>query len=111
MKDSFKIIMALVAYFDLELHQMDVKTTFLNGDIEETINFVSGDLKNVVYKLNKSIYDLKQVSRQWYHKFHQVITSFSFEENAADECIYHKFSGSLSFGSYMSMTYYYQAAR
>ena len=35
MKDSFRIIMALVAYFDLELHQMDVKTVFLNGDIEE----------------------------------------------------------------------------
>ncbi|KAG8498252.1 hypothetical protein CXB51_007407 [Gossypium anomalum] len=36
-KDSFRIIMALVAHFDLELHQMDVKTAFLNGDIEETI--------------------------------------------------------------------------
>ena len=36
-KDSFRIIMALVAHFDLELQQMDVKTTFLNGDIEETI--------------------------------------------------------------------------
>ena len=36
-KDSFRIIMALVAHFDLELHQMDVKTAFLNGDIDETI--------------------------------------------------------------------------
>jgi hypothetical protein len=34
-KDSFRIIMALVAHFDIELHQMDVKTTFLNGDLEE----------------------------------------------------------------------------
>ena len=33
-KDSFRTIMALVAHFDLELHQMDVKTVFLNGDIE-----------------------------------------------------------------------------
>ncbi|KAL9249770.1 Retrovirus-related Pol polyprotein from transposon TNT 1-94-like protein [Drosera capensis] len=99
-KDSFRIIMALVAHFDLELHQMDVKTTFLNGDIEETIymqqpeNFVSGDPKKMVYKLKKSIYGLKQTSRQWYHKFHNVITSFGFEPNIADECIYHKFSGS-----------------
>jgi Reverse transcriptase (RNA-dependent DNA polymerase) len=36
-KDSFTIIMALVAHFDLELHQMDVKTSFLNGDIDECI--------------------------------------------------------------------------
>jgi hypothetical protein len=34
-KDSLRIIMALVAHYDLELHQMDVKTTFLNGDILE----------------------------------------------------------------------------
>ncbi|KAG8503365.1 hypothetical protein CXB51_001337 [Gossypium anomalum] len=52
-KDSFRIIIALVAHFDLELHQMDVKTAFLNGDIEETIymvqpeNFESGDSKNM----------------------------------------------------------------
>ena len=73
--------MALVAHFDLELHQMDVKTVFLNGDIEETIymvipeNFVLGDLKSMVCKLKKSIYGLKQASRQWYYKFQQVIIS------------------------------------
>ena len=79
---------------------MDVKTAFLNGDIEETIymmqpeNFVSGDSKSMVCKLNKSIYGLKQASRQWYYKFHQVITSYGFEENAVDYYVYHKFSGS-----------------
>ena len=39
-KDSFRIIMALVAHYDLELHQIDVKTAFLNCDIEETIYMV-----------------------------------------------------------------------
>ncbi|KZV52170.1 hypothetical protein F511_07125 [Dorcoceras hygrometricum] len=99
-KDSFRTIMALVAHFDMELHQMDVKTTFLNGDIDETIymvqpeNFVLGDPKNMVCKLKKSIYGLKQASRQWYHKFHEIILSFGFEENLIDHCVYHKFSGS-----------------
>ncbi|XP_022891797.1 uncharacterized protein LOC111406640 [Olea europaea var. sylvestris] len=52
-KDSFRIIMALVVHFDLELHQMDVKMAFLNDDIDEMIymvqpeNFVSGDPKNM----------------------------------------------------------------
>ena len=36
-KDSFRVIMALTAHFDLELHQMDVKTAFLNGDLCETV--------------------------------------------------------------------------
>ena len=39
-KDSFRIIMALVAHYDLELHQMDVKIAFLNDDIKETIYMV-----------------------------------------------------------------------
>ncbi|CAN6455989.1 unnamed protein product [Victoria cruziana] len=99
-KDSFRIIMAFVAHFDLELHQMDIKTAFLNGDIEKTIymvqpeNFASGTAKNMVCKLKKSIYSLKQASRQWYYKFHQVIASFGFEANLADKCVYQKFSGS-----------------
>ena len=58
--DSFRTIMALVALFYLELHQMDVIITFLNGDIEETIymvqteNFVLGDPKSTVCKLTKN---------------------------------------------------------
>ena len=48
----------------------------------------------MVYKLKKSIYDLKHASYQWYHKFHQVITLFGFGEIAVDESMYHKFSGS-----------------
>ena len=99
-KDSFRIIMALVAHFNLELHHMDVKTVFLNGDIDETIymvqpeNFVLGEAKQMVCKLKESIYGLKQAFRQWCYKFHRVIISFGFEMNLVDDCIYHKFSGS-----------------
>ena len=99
-KDSLRIVMALVAHLDLELHQMDVKTAFLNGDLEEEVymkqpeGFSSKDGEHLVCKLNKSIYGLKQASRQWYKKFHEVITSFGFEENIMDQCIYLKVSGS-----------------
>ena len=65
------MVMALVARFDLELHQMDVKTAFLNGDLEEEVymkqpkGFSSSDGEQLVCKLKKSIYGLKQASRQW----------------------------------------------
>lgn len=79
---------------------MDVKTAFLNGDLEEEVymkqpeGFSSSDGEHLVCKLKKSIYGLKQASRQWYLKFHEVICSFGFEENIMDQCIYQKVSGS-----------------
>ena len=99
-KDSLRIIMALVAHYDLELHQMDVKTAFLNGNLEEEIymdkpeGFSVKGKEHMVCKLKKSIYGLKQASRQWYLKFNDTITSFGFQENTVDRCIYMKVSGS-----------------
>ena len=92
LKNSFRTIMALVPHYDLALHQMDVKISFLNGDIDKTIymvqpeNFVLEDQKKMIFKSTKSIYGLRQASRQWYHKFHQVILSFGFEINVIDDC-------------------------
>ena len=98
-KDSFRVIMALVAHFDMELHQMDVKTVFLNGDLNEEVymmqpeGFVANDSGKLVCRLKKSIYGLKQASRQWYLKFHSVVASYGFVENKVDQCIYCKVSG------------------
>jgi hypothetical protein len=96
--DSFRIIMTLVAHFNLELHQMDVKTTFLNGDLEEEVYMKQpegfDDNSQKACKLRKSIYGLKQASHQWYIKFHKVITSYDFIENFVDRCIYLKVNGS-----------------
>ena len=58
----------------------------------EGFSFSAGE--HLVCKLNKSIYDLKQASRQWYLKFHEVVYSIVFEENVMDNCIYHKISRS-----------------
>ena len=56
--------------------------------------FSSREGAHLVCKLKKSIYGLKQASRQWYYKFHGVIISFGFVENPIDQCIYQKVSGS-----------------
>jgi hypothetical protein len=99
MKDSFRIIMALVAHFDLELHQMDVKTAFLNGELSENVymaqpkGFVIEGKEKLGCRLKRSIYGLKQASRQWYLKFDETIRRFGFEENKEDNCIYAKFQG------------------
>jgi hypothetical protein len=96
-KDSLRIIVALVAYYDLELHQMDVKTTFLNGDLLDNVymtqpkGFTVKGKEHMWCHLMKSIYGLKQVSRQWHLKFDETIRSFGFKENEDDNCIYAKF--------------------
>ena len=82
---------------------MDVKTTFLNGNLEEEVymkqpeGFFSNCGEHLVCRLKKSIYGLKQASRQCYLKFHDVISSFGFDDNIMDQCIYQKVSESKIF--------------
>ena len=67
---SFRILLALVALYDLELEQLDVKTTFLHGDLDEEIfmeqleGFIQNCNKRFVCKLRKSLYGLRQSPRQ-----------------------------------------------
>ena len=99
-KDSFRLIMTLVAHFDLELHQMNVKSAFLIGDLSEEVymlqpeGFKANGKENMVCRLKRSIYGLKQASCQWYLKFDKIVTSFSFIENKFDKGVYMKVSGS-----------------
>jgi hypothetical protein len=77
-KDSFRIVMSLVTHFDLEIHQMDVKTAFLNVDLEERVymkqpkGFIMEGKEDMGCRLKKSIYGLKQASRQWYLKLNEI---------------------------------------
>ena len=95
-----QVVTAIVAHFDLVLNQMDVRTTFLNGDFVEDfymsqpIGFEEVGKDHMVCQLQKSIYGLKQSSRQWYLKFDEVVTANGFKENIVDQCIYMKVSGS-----------------
>ena len=76
---------------------MDVKTAFLNGDLYENVymaqpkGFVVEGKEYMGCRLKKSIYGLKQASRQWYLKFDETIRKFGFKENEEDNCIYAKF--------------------
>jgi len=76
--------MALVTHDDLELHQMDVNTAFLNENLDDVymdkpMGFIEERKEHMVYKHKKSIYGLKQVFKQWYLKFNDTITSFGFK--------------------------------
>ena len=78
--------MALVAHYDWELHQMDIKTAFLYGELEENVymaqpkGFVMEGKEQMGCRLKKSIYGLKQASRQWYLKFDSTIRKFGFQK-------------------------------
>jgi hypothetical protein len=95
--DSLRIIMALVAHYNLELHQTNVKTTFLNGDLLKNVymtqlkGFVVKGKEHMGCHMRNSIYGLNQTSRQWYLKFDETIRSFGFKENEEDNYIYAKF--------------------
>ncbi|KAD2393595.1 hypothetical protein E3N88_40572 [Mikania micrantha] len=97
---SIRILLAIAAYFDYEIWQMDVKTTFLNGHLTEDVymvqheGFVDPNNSNKVCKLNKSIYGLKQASRSWNIRFDQKIKEFGFIKNEDEPCVYKKASGS-----------------
>jgi hypothetical protein len=79
-----------------KLHQMDVKTTFLNGVIEEELyieqpqGFEVEDRKTHVCKLKKALYGLKQAARAWYGRIDNFLTSLSFTKSKADSNLYFK---------------------
>nr|GEW71470.1 zinc finger, CCHC-type [Tanacetum cinerariifolium] len=82
---------------NLIIHQMNVKTAFLNGELEKEVymnkphGFIMPGNENKVYKLIKSLYGLKQAHKQWHQKFDEVVLSNGYLLNQADKCVYNKF--------------------
>nr|GEY25832.1 zinc finger, CCHC-type [Tanacetum cinerariifolium] len=80
--------------------EMDVKTTFLNGELDEEVymnqpqGFIMPGNENKVCKLIKSLYGLKQAPKQWHQKFDKVGLSSGYLLNQADNCVYSKFDES-----------------
>ncbi|KAK9042113.1 hypothetical protein V6N11_017192 [Hibiscus sabdariffa] len=98
---SIRILLAIAGFHDFEIWQIDVKTAFLNGKLEEDVymtqpeGFVTPENAGKVCKLQRSIYRLKQASRSWNLRFNDAIKEFGFIRNEDEPCVYKKFSGSI----------------
>ena len=94
--NSIRMVLAIAALKDLEVHQMDVKIAFLNGDLNEEIymeqpeGFSAPGQEMKVCRLVKSLYGLKQAPKQWHEKFDNVMLSHGFKINGCDKCVYVK---------------------
>ncbi|GJW95624.1 retrovirus-related pol polyprotein from transposon TNT 1-94 [Tanacetum coccineum] len=92
---TIQVVLAMYATYDLHLEQLDVKTAFLHGNLEEEIymlqpeGFKQKGKENLVCRLNKSLYGLKQASRCWY-KFDSFIRSLEYNRLHADPYAYFK---------------------
>ena len=99
MLQSIQILISITAYFDYEIWNMDVKTTFLNGHLEESIfmdqpkGFVVNRQEQKVCKLLRSIYGLKQASRSWNQRFDEIIKTYGFIQNVDEPCVYKLING------------------
>lgn len=93
---SIRVVLSLVANLDLELVQLDIKTAFLHGDLDEEIymsqpeGFVEESNPNLVCRLKKGLYGLKQASRQWYKKFDTFMQEEGYKRSDFDHCVYMK---------------------
>ena len=97
MLKSIRIRLSVTAHYDYEIWKMDVKTAFLNGNLEEEIymmqseGFIAKNQEHMVCKLKRSIYGPKQASRSWNIRFDQTIKSFGFEQNIDEPCVYKRY--------------------
>ena len=93
---TLRVFLGLVATENLELVQMDVKTTFLHGDLDEEIymqqseGFAKKGKEHLVCRLKKSLYGLKQAPKQRYQKFDTFMQSQGFNRSTEDPCLYVK---------------------
>jgi len=90
------MLVALATIYGLVVHQMDVKTAFLNDDLEEEI-YISQpkgctvpSQENKVCKLRKSLYGLKQAPKHWYENFDSIVIQNGFVVNTSDSYVYSK---------------------
>jgi hypothetical protein len=93
------VLLSLATSHGLFVHQMDVKTTFLNGELDDEIymeqpaGFVANGQEVMVCKLLKFLYGLKQAPKKCHEKLDKTLTSVGFVVNEADKCVYYRYGG------------------
>ena len=89
------LVLSLATTFKWEVHQMNVKSAFLHGDLheeiymEQPIGFIQTD-SSLVCHLKKSLYGLKQAPRAWYAKMDSFLLEFGFSRCHSDNTVYTK---------------------
>ena len=90
---SIRILMQMVVQYDLIVHQMDVRMAYLHAPIDYEIFVEQPEgfkTNKLVYRLNKSLYELKQSGRNWNKMLHDCLIRNDFIQNPADHCVYMK---------------------
>ena len=92
--NSIRLLLALAACYDWEIHQMDVKSAFLNGELDEEIYMRPPPgykaAPDTVWRLKKALYGLKQASQEWYKTFSSELKTLGFTCIQADHCVFYK---------------------
>ncbi|GJT54020.1 retrovirus-related pol polyprotein from transposon TNT 1-94 [Tanacetum coccineum] len=92
--EAIRIFLAFSAHMNMVVYQMDVKTAFLNGNLQEEVyvsqldGFVDLDNLNHVYKLKKALYGLKQALRAWYDMLSSFLISQDFSKGSVDPTLF-----------------------
>ena len=95
--ESVRTLMQIAVQYDLLLHQLDVKSAYLHAPIDEDVYVTQPtgyEIGNKVWKLNKSLYGLKQSGRNWHKLLHEYLCELDFLQSTADPCLYFKRNGS-----------------
>lgn len=96
---TLRLILALVAAHNLEVLQLDVKTAFLHGRLDEEIyihqpeGYVVQGREKYVCKLKKSLFGLKQAPRAWNIELNEAITKYGLTRSEEDQCVYYRVEG------------------
>jgi hypothetical protein len=94
--DTIRLLLAVAAHKNWKVFQMDVKSAFLNGDLQEEIyveqpaGFVVQGEEDKVYMLKKALYGLKQAPRAWYGRIDDYLTGFGFQKSLSELTLYVK---------------------